>query len=404
MSSAITLNDVCEFIVDSEHKTAPTQKTGYPYIRTPNIGRGRLDFNNVRRVSEEAYFGWTKRAVPVSGDLILAREAPVGNVAIVPEGEKVCLGQRTVLLRPNRNLVDPEYLNYLLIGDEVQSRMHSMSSGATVAHLNMKDIRELVLPKLPLIDEQKKLAKIISSYDNLIENNNRRIAILEEIAQSLYREWFVNFRFPGHENIKYIDSPLGKIPEGWKVMSAAEAIDINPRTSLPKEGVKPFVPMTSLSESSMIIGEIEERAGNGGVKFINGDTLFARITPCLQNGKIGYVQFLTKDNPVGFGSTEFIVLREKVVSPEFIYCLARSEKFRNHAINSMAGADGRQRVKSDCFASYYLAIPDAEILNQFSRIAKSSFSQIFNLNRKNKILRLKRDMLLPKLISGGIRI
>lgn len=404
MSEAVTLNDVCEFIVDSEHKTAPIQDDGYPYIRTPNVGKGRLDFTNVRRVSEEVYREWTKRAVPIKGDLILAREAPVGNVAIVPEGEKVCLGQRTVLLRPSKQLVDPEYLNYLLISDDIQAKMHSMSSGATVAHLNMKDIRELVLPVLPDLNKQKELSSIIATYDNLIENNNRRIIILEEMAQSLYREWFVKFRFPGFECTKFIDSPLGKIPEGWVVKSADETIDINPRTTLPKEGVKPFVPMTSLSESSMIIGDIEEREGNGGTKFKNRDTLFARITPCLQNGKIGYVHFLDVENPIGFGSTEFIVLREDILSSEYIYCLARSNTFRSHAINSMAGADGRQRVKSDCFASYYLPVPPKRLLDEFSDIAKSCYTEIYNLNRKNKNLIMQRGLLLPKLISGNITL
>lgn len=138
-----TLDDVCTLIVDCEHKTAPIQATGYPSIRTPNIGRGRLILNGVNRVSETTYNGWTQRAVPQEGDLILAREAPIGNVAIIPPNLQVCLGQRTVLIRPDRCKVDPIYLTYLLLGDEIQGRIHSMSNGATVHHLNMKDIREL---------------------------------------------------------------------------------------------------------------------------------------------------------------------------------------------------------------------------------------------------------------------
>ena len=103
MSSQIRLADVCEFIVDSEHKTAPTQESGFPYIRTPNIGRGRLKLDGVKRVSSDSYQEWTRRAKPMPGDLILAREAPVGNVAIITVSEPVCLGQRTVLLRPDKN-------------------------------------------------------------------------------------------------------------------------------------------------------------------------------------------------------------------------------------------------------------------------------------------------------------
>src|SRR5271165_3043709 len=101
-----TLDDACEFIVDCLHATAPTQEDGYPLIRTPNVGKGRLELSGVLRVSEDTYQVWTKRAVPEAGDLILAREATAGNVAIIKEGEKVCLGQRTVHLRPDKTKVD----------------------------------------------------------------------------------------------------------------------------------------------------------------------------------------------------------------------------------------------------------------------------------------------------------
>jgi type I restriction enzyme S subunit len=200
------------------------------------------------------------------------------------------------------------------------------------------------------------------------------------------------------------DSPLGQFPEGWGLKLATDIIDFAPKMSLPKYGVKPFVAMPSISTSSMIIGDIEMRAGNSGTKFMNGDTLMARITPCLQNGKIGFVQFLDETNPIGFGSTEFIVMRSKDLTPEFVYCLARSDTFKGNAINSMAGADGRQRVKNDCFNSYYLAVPPKDILDQFSALAEPAFKEIFTLGQKNKNLRKQRDMLLPKLISGKINL
>ena len=147
----ITLNQICDLIVDCEHKTAPVQEQGYPSIRTPNIGRGFFILDGVNRVSEETYTAWTRRAAPSPGDLILAREAPVGNVAVIPEGEKFCLGQRTVLIRPNKNLVDPYYLCYQLLTPDMQSRMHGKSAGATVHHLNLKDIRSMEIPPLPCL-------------------------------------------------------------------------------------------------------------------------------------------------------------------------------------------------------------------------------------------------------------
>jgi type I restriction enzyme S subunit len=187
----VELTEICELIVDCEHKTAPTQATGYPSIRTPNIGRGYFILEGVNRVSEETYRLWTRRAVPQSGDLIMAREAPVGNVAMVPQGLQPCLGQRTLLIRPDRSKVEPAFLNYLLNGPHIQGLLHSKASGATVAHLNMKDVRSLHLPELPPLPAQRRIADTLSAYDELIENSQRRITILEAMARALYREWFI---------------------------------------------------------------------------------------------------------------------------------------------------------------------------------------------------------------------
>ena len=231
------LHQICELIVDCEHKTAPTQSDGYPSIRTPNIGRGYFLLEGVNRVSEETYRSWTRRGEPRPGDLIMAREAPVGNVAMIPEGLHPCLGQRTLLIRPSRSAVDPRYLAYLLLGDEVQGVIHAKTNGATVPHLNMKDVRSLPLPALPQLQTQRKIAAILSAYDDLIENNLRRIKILEEMAQNLYREWFVKFRFPGHEQVRMVDSPLGKIPEGWEATTLGQHLANLESGKRPKGGV-----------------------------------------------------------------------------------------------------------------------------------------------------------------------
>ena len=399
-----TLLNICELIIDCEHKTAPTQETGYPSIRTPNIGRGRLILEGVNRVSEETYREWSKRAIPQAEDLILAREAPVGNVAIIPKNLKICLGQRTVLIRPDKNKVCPMFLVYCMLGDEIQSRLLGHSTGATVSHLNMRDIRNLELPKLPRLPTQRKIAAVLSAYDDLIENNTRRIKILEEMASTIYREWFVEFRFPGHEQVPMVESELGLIPQGWEVVVASEAISINPRVSVPRHTEKPFVPMKSAIEHSMLITEVEQRTGNSGAKFKNHDTLFARITPCLENGRTGFVQFLPSDDMIALGSTEFIVLRSKTLNPYFVYLLAQTHDFKDNAVKSMTGATGRQRVVNQCFDNYFLPNPDQDSLRQFECIIAPLFKKVQNLWEKNTNLHQTRDLLLPKLISGEIDV
>ena len=216
-----TLNDVCEFIVDCLHATAPTQDEGYPLIRTPNIGKGRLSLDGVYRVSEDTYEKWTRRAVPQENDLILVREATAGNVAIVKNGQQVCLGQRTVHLRPDAKQVDPDFLCYYLLSPQQQGALLAGETGATSKHVNMKDIRRLPLIDLPKRDIQQTIGRVISTYDDLIENNRRRIQLLEQAARLLYREWFVHLRFPGHEHATITDS----VPEGWDKKHLSELLN-----------------------------------------------------------------------------------------------------------------------------------------------------------------------------------
>lgn len=189
-----TLNDLCELIVDCEHKTAPTQETGYPSIRTPNIGKGELILENVNRVSHDTYFKWTRRAIPKAGDLILAREAPAGNIAVIPENVEVCLGQRTVLIRPKKDKLIPKYLAYLVLSRDVQKILLSHSTGATVQHINMRDIRAFKIFNLTNLDEQQ---AIVHQLDTLRTETQKLEAVyqkkmddLEELKKSILQKAF----------------------------------------------------------------------------------------------------------------------------------------------------------------------------------------------------------------------
>ncbi len=188
------LSCITELIIDCEHKTAPTQETGIPSIRTPNIGKGYLIFDNVNRVSEETYELWTRRGKPESGDLILAREAPAGNVGVIPPNTKVCLGQRTVLIRPNKDSVDSQYLAFLLLHPFMQKRLLSKSTGATVQHVNMKDIRDLAISELPPIQVQKtcieELEQLRLQVNRLEAIYRQKLAALKELKQSILQKAF----------------------------------------------------------------------------------------------------------------------------------------------------------------------------------------------------------------------
>lgn len=401
----VSVAEVCSSIVDCVNKTAPlaAEPTPFKMLRTTNVRGGWVDLSDLRSVDAPTYEKWTRRQKPKRGDVILTREAPLGEVGMLRSDDDVFLGQRLVAYRADPSKLDRRFLLYAMLDDDMQGQIRSMGSGATVEHMRVPDCEKLTL-RLPTLPVQRRIASILSAYDDLIENNTRRIAILEEMARSIYEEWFVRFRFPGHENVRVVESKLGLVPEGWPVIAASEAIHINPTTKVPKEGLKPFLAMNCLADGSMLIDAWERRSGNSGSKFRNGDTLFARITPCLENGKTGFVQFLPSADTTAFGSTEFIVLRSRTLTSEFVYLLARSEPFRGNAIKSMSGASGRQRVRDACFDAFLLTQPDSETLRAFSEKVEPMFRLIHVLALKNANLRTTRDILLPKLISGELDV
>ncbi|WP_375196532.1 restriction endonuclease subunit S [Sphingobium sp.] len=291
-------------------------------------------------------------------------------------------------LRIDPEKADPEFVFWLLqdmYHRRELLRFHTQHTGvARFQFTTFADTWPLNLPPRPV---QRRIADILSAYDDLIENNTRRIAILEDMARRLFDEWFGRDADVGDREPVRIDT----------------LIDFDPKTKVTKEGRKPFLPMPCVPTNSMVVSDWEEREGNAGSKFLNGDTLLARITPCLENGKTAFVDFLP-DGAAGFGSTEFIVMRGRAVPPEFVYCLARSEAFREHAIKSMSGATGRQRVSSAAVAQFEIVSPHPERLEKFGEAARRIFSMVRSLADANTNLRTTRDLLLPKLISGEIEV
>ena len=393
------------FAFKSEHFTNDPKDIAL--VKGENVSQGCILWDISKRWSKADWPTLAKFQLR-TGDVVVAMDRPwipAGlKWAFIRERDpKALLVQRCARLRSIDNRLDQNFLRFVIGGPSFESYVKPITTGVNVPHISGQQILdfEFTLPPLPV---QRHIAGILSAYDELIENNQRRIQILETMARNLYREWFVHFRFPGHKNHPRVASSLGKIPQGWEVKAVPECVEISPRVSVPREGEKPFVPMGCLSIDSMLITDIESRDGNSGAKFQNGDTLFARITPCLENGKTGYVQFLPDVAALAFGSTEFIVLRSRTLTPEFVYLLARSDEFRSVAIKSMTGATGRQRVQEQCFNDFLIAHPPRIVLDQFSNIVAPSFSVIYKLHLQIQNLRRTRDLLLPRLLSGQVKL
>jgi type I restriction enzyme, S subunit len=195
----VKIKDVCLLTVDCVNKTAPVvdYETPFKMIRTSNVRGGFVDTKNVRYVTEETFGKWTRRSRPIAGDVILTREAPLGDVGRMTVDDNIFLGQRLFQYRADLQKLDSKFLAYVLQSPLVQGRIKSKGFGATVEHARVGDFENLEIPLRPL-DIQKKIGNTLAAYDDLIENNRRRIQLLEESARLLYQEWFVHLRFPFH--------------------------------------------------------------------------------------------------------------------------------------------------------------------------------------------------------------
>jgi type I restriction enzyme S subunit len=328
------------------------------------------------------------------------------------------LTQDTVKLEPKTPDVPLDYLYWLLRTPQYRSYCRSHATGTTNLGLARDDFLAFSAPEPSA--EQLGIVGTLTALDEKIELNRRMNETLEAMARTLFKSWFVDFdpvrakaegRDPGVPKPiadlfpdRLVDSELGEIPEGWEVAPLPEVVDVNPTRALRKGVEAPYLDMANMPTRGHSADEVVDRAFGSGMRFINGDTLVARITPCLENGKTAFVDFL-QDGQSGWGSTEYIVLRPKAPLPEeYAYCLARSAEFREFAIQSMTGTSGRQRVPAESLAHFRVAVPPKPIADAFGRVVKSTFARTGAAVRESRSLAALRDGLLPRLLSGQLRV
>src|SRR5574341_514065 len=321
-------------------------------------------------------------------------------------------------LDPDR--VEAGFLRYWCRGSEFATQLAGMKASTDMApYLSLVDQKRLQIT-LPPVREQRTIARILGTLDDKIDLNRRMSETLEAMARALFKSWFVDFdpvraKVEGRNSglpkrvadlfpDSFEASELGETPKGWRLAPLPDVIDVNPTRPLQKGVEAPYLDMANMPTRGHSPDEVADRAFGSGMRFVNGDTLLARITPCLENGKTAFVDFLDAGQ-VAWGSTEYIVLRPKPPLPdEFAYCLARSSGFREFAIQSMTGSSGRQRVPAESLAHFPVAVPPRPIAESFGRKIKPLFARSSAATRESRALSEQRDLLLPKLLSRELRV
>lgn len=351
--------------------------------------------------------GYHTEALTFGSTIIIGRKGTVGQVHFSKEP---CWPIDTTFYieeSPNRDI---RYAYYAL-----QSLgLEYMNGDSAVPGLNRDHAHNQNLPDKTL-SEQKAIAEVLGALDDKIELNRRMNQTLEAMAQALFKDWFVDFaptRAKMAGKPAYLPQDIWDLfpnklddegkPKGWNTVTLEKIISINPSETLKKGTAAPYLEMSSLSTDGSTTVPPIKRTFASGTKFRNGDTLLARITPCLENGKTAFVQCLD-DGVVGWGSTEFIVLRSKSPIPsQFTYLLARDSTFRNYVIQSMTGTSGRQQAQNESIAAYPLLMPSVSIWRAFEGFVQPYFTHIQSNANQSIELEHLHDLLLPKLVSGNL--
>jgi len=395
------LIDVCNYIVDCPHSTANDEGTGYPLIRTPNIGRGRLILSGVHRVCEDIYNLRNARAIPMPGDIILAREAPAGNVALIQPGEKVCLGQRTVLISPDFEKVNPQYLTYYLLAPKQQHAILSSANGATVAHVNMPKIRNLEI-SLPSLEEQNNIVDILSPYDEIITNNQQEITLAEE---ALYRIYSALFSKINNQVVTDVDVSLS-IPSEWKYAPLSSIITFIRGKSYSSN---------ELSDSAgTIMVNLKNINAYGGYKhksekhFIGqfkpeqtlaGGDLIMGVTDMTQDRRlVGHVAIVPHFNEKVTFSMDIIKIMSNDVPNSYLYSVFRYGGISKQ-ISALANGVNVLHLRPENMLNIKIVVPPRQVLLEYDNLFCAYSSKIELLYNQIDLLTDVRERLIKRLFS-----
>ncbi|WP_448573707.1 restriction endonuclease subunit S [Trichothermofontia sp.] len=420
----VKVDQLCEAIIDCVNKTAPIvdEVTPYRMIRTTNIKDGRIDLSSTNYVTEDVFRKWTKRSVLRENDIILTREAPLGEVGQIIDGENLFLGQRLMMYRPDPNVVDPNFLFYSFRSKDVQHQIRGFGMGSTVEHMRVGDCSEIIV-KVPSLQEQREIGKTLSALDRKISNLRQQNQTLEKIAQTLFKHWFIDFEFPNADGQPYkssggamVQSELGEIPAGWRVVNLNSIISTTNGYSYKS---------TDLGESDTALVNLKNFDRHGGFRLdgfkeitttnyqdrhlAEPNDLLVAHTDLTQNAEVLGNPVLLQPLPkysryVLSMDVVKIISKDKRINNFYLYYLLSTHFFKQHCIGYANGTTVLHLSKK-AIPEYEFSMPaDYSVIKAFQDTAFVLRRRIDNNLKQIQTLTKIRDLLLPKLMSGQLRI
>lgn len=363
---------------------------GVPVVRGVNLARGVFVDDEFVYITERKA-DELRRANLASGDLVFTHRGTIGQVSMIPRMAKFpryVLSSSQVKARIDAGRASPEFYYYWFRSPEGQHSLlaHASTVGVPGIASPLATIRSLRVP-FPSLPEQQAVVAVLGALDDKIAVNDRIAGACEELLR-----------------VQFDELSIDVYPDNSFEVFTSDLVEFNPKLPAPKGGEAVYLDMAAVPTDRATVHEWVRREPKHGTRVANGDTVMARITPCLENGKTAFIDFMD-DNEVGIGSTEFIVMRARPGIPvQLPYFLARSPRFRNHAVQNMVGSSGRQRVGTMQLAGFPLSRPAGYKLKQFGEVASSMFSHMRLVTDESRALAELRDCLLPKLMSREIRV
>ena len=399
----VAIKSVCKGIYDGPHATPPVSDTGAIFLGISNFSNGRLDLSDIRFISENDLPRWTKRVTPQASDIVFSYEATLNLYAVIPDGFRGCLGRRMALIRVDEEKAYYKFLYYYFYSDAWRAVIQENTVlGATVDRIPLVKFPDFLIDLPPLVT-QHRIADILSAYDNLIENNQKQIKLLEEASQCLYKEWFVDLRFPGYEDVKIVDG----VPEGWQKDKAESFFNITigrtpPRTEkqwfVKGEAGVPWLSISDMGNARVYVfatseGLTQEAVKKHNMKIVPSGTIFVSFKLT-----VGRVSIATTDMCTNEAIAHFYINDD--LKRAYTYCY-----LSNFVYDTLGNTSSISKaVNSKIIKAMPFVMPDRLIIEAFSKRVTPILYEIKNKQFACIKLEEARDRLLPKLMSGEIEV
>lgn len=408
------IGDYC-LVGDGAHASLKRVDLGVPYLTAKNLKAGTISSEKIDYIDEptfEKHFKLDSKAIsrPKSGDVIFGIIGSLGQAYLVKKSDLFGISSSVAVLRPDAKALLPKYLYYWVTGSTFQSALYAIKGGVAQSYISLEMIRSLPLV-VPALPTQRRMASILSAYDDLIENNTRRIAILEEMARRIYEEWFVRFRFPGHEQVKMVESELGLIPEGWHVRPMSEVAEVidclhSKKPERAEEGTGLLLQLDNIGDGGKLdlskkylISDSDYQKWTSRMEAQTGDCVVTNV------GRVGAVAQIPHGVRAALGrNMTGIRAKTPLMSPTYLIQYLLSSHMESETLKKKDAGTIMDSLNVKGIIRLAVPIAPTVIMEQFDQLVLPIRKMLEVLVSKNANLRATRDLLLPKLVSGQLDV